>query len=101
HLPVLLRRGLVPHPDAALGADFRGQARRVVRGNRSQGLPSRSLSSRSTAAGGRRESSGRPTRPPSGILRLILTDRTSLHRTGCSVPTQHIVSTSPSPGVCR
>jgi nitrate/nitrite transport system substrate-binding protein len=57
--PYLLRRGLVPHTDAALGADLRGQARRVVRGNRSQGLPSRSLSSGSAAAGEKMESPGR------------------------------------------
>ncbi len=39
HLPLSVRCHLVPHPDAPLGPDTRGQARRLVYGNRSPGLP--------------------------------------------------------------
>ena len=77
HLSLLLRRRLVPHPDAPLGPDRRSQAGQLVRRGGALGLPPGHLS-RGRAAAGRRRTGGRG-RLPLGHRRLPATDR-RLHR---------------------
>ena len=88
-LSVLLRRGLDADPDAPLGADPRGQARRLVRRDREVGLQARDLRAGRAAARRRGQGQARRTSPsaPTATSRRPTPSSTASNTTAASPTT--------------